>query len=87
MHRDFSFSGLKLTSSAHNEGAVAEPVAPQSGSWPGAAGLLVERVAFLGLPKAKSYSAKLPGGEVGNVGFLFSFKLVFKINDILLLAN
>ena len=66
--RDFSFEGLRLRSSAHHEpGAqVSEPVAPQSGAWDGADGLLVERVVLLGLPKsAKGYSAKLPGGEVG----------------------
>ena len=67
-HRDFSCEGLRLRSSAHHEpGAqVSEPVAPQSGAWDGADGLLVERVVLLGLPKsAKGYSAKLPGGEVG----------------------
>lgn len=63
--RDFTFSGLQLSSAAHHEGAVSEPVVAQSGAWPGAAGLKVERVAFLGLPKSnKGYSARLPGGEV-----------------------
>ena len=63
--RAFSFDGTKLRGSAYKEGAVSEPVAPPSGDWSGAQGLLVERVAFLGLPKsAKGYSAKLPSGTV-----------------------
>ena len=58
---------MKLQGSAYKEGLVSEPVAPPSGDYSGAQGLVVERVAFLGLPKsAKGYTAKLPGGEVGD---------------------
>ena len=58
---------MKLRGLAYKEGLVSEPVAPPSGDWTGAQGLVVERVAFLGLPKsAKGYTAKLPGGEVRN---------------------